>query len=90
MAKWAIVARIIIGGLINYQKAIIGILTSIYRLARVFFGSALTEILKAGLDQKCGSGLARDSGVSVTGYLAEPPYSRASPFPYFDLLASGR
>jgi hypothetical protein len=90
MAKWAIVARIIMGGLINYQKAIIGILTSIYRLGKVGFWFGPDGDPGAELDQKCGSGLARDSGVSVTGYLAEPPYSRASPLPHFDLLASGR
>ena len=30
---------------------------------------------------KCGSGLAREGGVSVTDELTDPPYSRASPLP---------
>ncbi|RQO58884.1 hypothetical protein DBR46_06050 [Pseudomonas sp. KBW05] len=30
---------------------------------------------------KCGSGLARESGLSVNASVADPPYSRASPLP---------
>src|SRR5471032_3633659 len=38
----------------------------------------------------CGSGLAREGGWSVTHELTEPPPSRASPLPHFDLSASDR
>ncbi|RFP93331.1 hypothetical protein DA482_11205 [Pseudomonas fluorescens] len=31
--------------------------------------------------KKCGSGLARESGLSVNKCLADPPHSRASPLP---------
>ncbi|TSD75953.1 hypothetical protein FFI16_005800 [Pseudomonas sp. KBS0710] len=33
---------------------------------------------------KCGSGLARESGVSVNEFVADTPLSRASPLPQFD------
>ena len=38
----------------------------------------------------CGSGLARECGVSVTDKLTDPPHSRASPLPHLDCVASGR
>ncbi|TSD76582.1 hypothetical protein FFI16_009190 [Pseudomonas sp. KBS0710] len=31
----------------------------------------------------CGSGLARESAVSVSAGVADPPHSRASPLPHF-------
>ncbi|PTC33271.1 hypothetical protein C9382_00465 [Pseudomonas aylmerensis] len=34
---------------------------------------------------QCGSGLAREGGVSVDTFIADRPYSRASPLPHFDL-----
>ncbi|HCT03966.1 MAG TPA: hypothetical protein DIW86_01240 [Pseudomonas sp.] len=34
---------------------------------------------------QCGSGLARESGVSVDTFITDKPYSRASPLPHFDL-----
>ncbi len=38
----------------------------------------------------CGSGLARECGVSVTDKLTDTPHSRASPLPHLDRVASGR
>src|SRR5471032_2974703 len=38
----------------------------------------------------CGSGLARESGGSVTHELTNPPHSRASPLPHLDRSASDR
>src|SRR5471032_1715962 len=38
----------------------------------------------------CGSGLAREGGVSATHELTDPPPSRASPLPHLDLSASDR
>ncbi|RQO44015.1 hypothetical protein DBR46_29540 [Pseudomonas sp. KBW05] len=32
----------------------------------------------------CGSGLARECGVSVNASVADPPHSRASPLPHLD------
>jgi len=40
------------------------------------------EDSEEGARSKCGSGLARDSGVSVDTSAAEPPLSRASPLPH--------
>ncbi|AUO24993.1 hypothetical protein C0058_24585 [Pseudomonas sp. NC02] len=34
----------------------------------------------------CGSGLAREGGVSVSGVLADTPPSRASPLPHLDCI----
>src|SRR5471032_2033810 len=38
----------------------------------------------------CGSGLAREGGVSVTHELTDTPPSRASPLPHLDLCASDK
>ncbi|TSD77480.1 hypothetical protein FFI16_013965 [Pseudomonas sp. KBS0710] len=39
---------------------------------------------------KGGSGLARESGVSVNSSVTDTPLSRASPLPHFDRVASGK
>ncbi|QBQ13043.1 hypothetical protein DCC84_26380 [Pseudomonas sp. SXM-1] len=44
----------------------------------------------SGQDQKCGSGLARECGVSVMERSADTPHSRASPLPQFDRVRSVR
>ncbi|WP_236455646.1 hypothetical protein, partial [Pseudomonas sp. PA-6-4F] len=42
------------------------------------------------VQNNCGSGLARESGVSVNLILADKPYSRASQLPHFlDRVISG-
>jgi hypothetical protein len=38
---------------------------------------------------QCGSGLAREGGVSVSCISTEPPHSRASPLPHLDLCQAG-
>ncbi|PMZ75073.1 hypothetical protein C1X25_03980 [Pseudomonas sp. GW247-3R2A] len=35
-------------------------------------------------ETQCGSGLARECGVSASISLTEPPHSRASPLPHLD------
>ncbi|KAF2405712.1 hypothetical protein PSAN_56020 [Pseudomonas antarctica] len=47
-------------------------------------------VLAAKLGQNCGSGLAREGGVSVINKLTDPPPSRASPLPQLDLGTSDR
>ncbi len=49
-----------------------------------------TAVLATELGQHCGSGLAREGGASVTDELTDPPHSRASPLPHFELGTSGR
>ncbi|KAA8700235.1 hypothetical protein FIV38_21035 [Pseudomonas proteolytica] len=43
-----------------------------------------TSVPTCGAKGLCGSGLARESGVSFSIYLTDPPLSRASPLPHFD------
>ncbi|TSD77583.1 hypothetical protein FFI16_014495 [Pseudomonas sp. KBS0710] len=38
----------------------------------------------------CGSGLAREYGVSVNSSVTDTPHSRASPLPHLDRVASVR
>ncbi|WP_218175613.1 hypothetical protein, partial [Pseudomonas reactans] len=46
-------------------------------------GLVADRFLEAGLSFKCGSGLAREGGVSAITSLTDPPLSRASPLPQF-------
>ncbi|HCT04924.1 MAG TPA: hypothetical protein DIW86_06135 [Pseudomonas sp.] len=44
---------------------------------------------KSTTHNPCGSGLAREGGVSATDLLADPPPSRASPLPHKPALHTG-
>src|SRR5471030_2322265 len=46
--------------------------------------SGETHLISDALRSKCGSGLARECGVSATHELTYPPPSRASPLPQVD------
>ncbi|RQO53133.1 hypothetical protein DBR46_18325 [Pseudomonas sp. KBW05] len=59
------------------------------RKSRTTCGSCNADF-KLQCSTKCGSGLARECGVSVSDELTDPPLSRASPLPHwiFSVLES--